>query len=219
MLVYAPGQFFVEHQDSEKDDAMVGSLVVGLPSTFNGGALEVRHGGRTATYRGSKKALSFVAFYSDCRHEVKPVRSGYRVVLTYNLLLGGEAASSAGDPDPELVGGLARCLDEHFASSGGPDRLVYLLDHEYTRTWSGPVAPQRRRRSARDAAGGGGGARRLRRRARAGGRPRDVERLRVRRAARWYGRSRYNRWDDWDEDDDDSTPSTGTRPATMTSRT
>jgi hypothetical protein len=24
MLVYAPGQFFVEHQDSEKDDAMVG---------------------------------------------------------------------------------------------------------------------------------------------------------------------------------------------------
>jgi hypothetical protein len=36
MLVYAPGQFFVEHQDSEKDDAMVGSLVVGLPSTFKG---------------------------------------------------------------------------------------------------------------------------------------------------------------------------------------
>ena len=49
MLVYAPGQFFVEHQDSEKDDGMVGSLVVGLPSTFNGGTLEVRHGGKTAT--------------------------------------------------------------------------------------------------------------------------------------------------------------------------
>jgi hypothetical protein len=32
MLVYAPGQFFVEHQDSEKNDAMVASLVVGLPS-------------------------------------------------------------------------------------------------------------------------------------------------------------------------------------------
>jgi hypothetical protein len=53
MLVYGPGQFFVEHQDSEKDDAMVGSLVVALPSTFKGGALEVRHGGRTATYRGA----------------------------------------------------------------------------------------------------------------------------------------------------------------------
>jgi len=131
MLVYARGQFFVEHQDSEKDDAMVGSLVVGLPSNFKGGALEVRHGGQTATYRGSKKALSFVAFYSDCRHQVKPVTSGYRVVLTYNLLLRGEPARSGVDLDPELVGHLASCLDEHF--SGGPDRLVFLLDHEYTR--------------------------------------------------------------------------------------
>ncbi len=131
MLVYARGQFFVEHQDSEKDDAMVGSLVVGLPSNFKGGALEVRHGGQTATYRGSKKALSFVAFYGDCRHQVKPVTSGYRVVLTYNLLLRGEPARSGVDLDPELVGQLASCLDEHF--SGGPDRLVYLLDHEYTR--------------------------------------------------------------------------------------
>jgi hypothetical protein len=63
MLVYARGQFFVEHQDSEKDDEMVGTLVVGLPSAFRGGALEVRHRGETATFRGSKKALSFVAFY------------------------------------------------------------------------------------------------------------------------------------------------------------
>jgi 2OG-Fe(II) oxygenase superfamily len=103
MLVYAPGRFFLEHQDSEKDDAMIASLVVGLPSTFKGGALEVRHGGQTATYRGSKKALSFVAFYSDCRHQVRPVASGYRAALTYNLLLREEPAGSAIEPDPELV--------------------------------------------------------------------------------------------------------------------
>jgi len=132
MLVYAPGQFFVRHQDSEKADDMVGSLVVGLPSTFSGGALEVQHGGETATYRGSKKALSFVAFYSDCRHQVKPVTSGYRVVLTYNLLLGKGRAVRPKALDSGLIGSLARCLDEHFRSPGTPDRLVYLLDHEYT---------------------------------------------------------------------------------------
>ena len=132
MLVYAPGQFFVRHQDSEKADDMVGSLVVGLPSTFSGGALEVQHGGETATYRGSKKALSFVAFYSDCRHQVKPVTSGYRVVLTYNLLLGEGHAVRPKALDSGLIGSLARCLDEHFRSPGTPDRLVYLLDHEYT---------------------------------------------------------------------------------------
>jgi hypothetical protein len=132
MLVYAPGQFFVQHQDAEKADAMVGSLVVGLPSAFNGGALEVQHRGETATYRGSKKALSFVAFYGDCRHQVKPVTSGYRVVLTYNLLLCTGGAAALEPPDSELVGSVTRCLDEHFRQPDAPDRLVYLLDHEYT---------------------------------------------------------------------------------------
>ena len=133
MLVYARGQFFVQHQDSEKDDAMIASLVVGLPSSFKGGALEVQHGGETATYRGSKQALSLVAFYSDCRHEVKPVTSGHRIVLTYNLHLRRGAAAPGAVVDAKLVDNLARCLDEHFAPSPSPHRLVYLLDHEYTR--------------------------------------------------------------------------------------
>ncbi|MCW2903846.1 MAG: 2OG-Fe(II) oxygenase [Streptosporangiaceae bacterium] len=36
MLVYGKGQFFLPHQDSEKDDAMVGTLVVSLPSAACG---------------------------------------------------------------------------------------------------------------------------------------------------------------------------------------
>ena len=41
MLVYAPGQFFVPHQDSEKSDDMIGTLVVTLPSEFSGGEIVV----------------------------------------------------------------------------------------------------------------------------------------------------------------------------------
>lgn len=146
MLVYAPGQFFVPHQDSEKQDTMVGTLVVTLPSSFKGGALVVEHGGETATYRSSKQSLSFVAFYADCRHQVRPVRSGYRIVLTYNLLLRGETAGpTTAKVPPESVDAVARCLDKHFtarvrphrrhgddAGADPPRRLVYLLDHEYT---------------------------------------------------------------------------------------
>lgn len=138
MLVYAPGQFFVRHQDSEKSDGMVGSLVVTLPSSFTGGALEVEHRGETTSFRGSKNKLSFVAFYSDCRHQIKPVKSGYRVVLTYDLVLRGLSADGH-EPDAELVQELARCLEIHFAEPPGPSRLVYLLDHEYTQrglSWS-----------------------------------------------------------------------------------
>jgi hypothetical protein len=133
MLVYAPGQFFAPHQDSEKADGMIGTLVVTLPSASKGGVLVVEHLGRTATYRSSKELLSFAAFYADCRHHVRPVTSGYRVVLTYNLLLDGDTvASAAGRTDPGLAAELARRLDEHFDDSDGPTRLVYLLDHEYT---------------------------------------------------------------------------------------
>lgn len=97
----------------------------------------------STSYRSSNTLLTFVAFYADCRHQVKPVTSGYRVVLTYNLLLRGDAAAAArGQAGPEIVDALAEAVNEHFATSvpgryGAPDgdppmRLVYLLDHEYT---------------------------------------------------------------------------------------
>lgn len=129
VLVYGPGQFFLPHRDSEKADAMVGTLSLILPGTSRGGALVIRHAGSTATYRASDQRLTFVAFYADCEHEVRPVTSGYRVVLTYNLMLAGNAAAAARVPSRPVAEALASCLVEHFA---GQRRLVYLLDHQYT---------------------------------------------------------------------------------------
>ena len=140
LLVYEPNQFFRVHQDSEKDNSMIGTLVVTLPSSYTGGELMVGHNEEWKAYRGSKTALSLVAFYADCRHEVLRVVSGYRITLTYNLLLHGDTSRPAGDEG--TVAELADLLREHFRTPvpqyyGGPaadppNRLVYLLDHEYT---------------------------------------------------------------------------------------
>ncbi len=149
MLVYGPGDHFASHQDSEKADGMVATLVVTLPGSFKGGALVVTHGGASATYRGTSRSLSLVAFYADCRHEVRPVTAGHRVVLTYNLVLhgdpvdawAGEEAASGGELVERLVGLLQAHLSEPVPApswrrdgeaSPPPHRLVYLLDHEYT---------------------------------------------------------------------------------------
>ncbi len=94
MLVYSPGQFFLPHQDSEKADEMVGTLVVTLPSAFKGGVMVVEHQGEKVTYRASRKPLTFIAFYADCHHQVRPVTDGYRIVLTYNLMLAGDGAAA-----------------------------------------------------------------------------------------------------------------------------
>jgi hypothetical protein len=65
MLVYAPGQFFAPHQDSEKADDMIGTLVVSLPSRFIGGAISIEHHGAKMRVGGSDKNLTFIAFYAD----------------------------------------------------------------------------------------------------------------------------------------------------------
>jgi predicted 2-oxoglutarate/Fe(II)-dependent dioxygenase YbiX len=140
LLVYEPNQFFLVHQDSEKENSMIGTLVVTLPSSYTGGELMVGLGEEWKAYRGSKTALSLVAFYADCRHEVLRVMSGYRITLTYNLLLHGDTSRPAGGEG--AIAELADLLSEHFRTPtphyyGGlaadpPNRLVYLLDHEYT---------------------------------------------------------------------------------------
>ncbi|MDO5627082.1 MAG: 2OG-Fe(II) oxygenase [Mobilicoccus sp.] len=138
MLVYTPGQFFAPHQDSQKHEAMVATLVVMLPASGTGGELIVYGPETAARYEASRFATRLVAFYADRRHEVRPVRTGHRVTLTYNLLLDGDA--SAQDVPEDVADDLAHRLCEYFEAppehrsrEGEPvTRLAYLLDHEYT---------------------------------------------------------------------------------------
>ncbi len=119
---------------------MVATLVVSLPSVHTGGALVIDDAGTDRTYAADRDDLVLVAFYADRRHEVRPVRSGYRVTLTFNLMLTGASASSDAGPVEQAAGPLS----EHFATRatsrygdrdlGEPTRLTFLLDHEYSET-------------------------------------------------------------------------------------
>jgi hypothetical protein len=138
LLVYGKGQFFLPHQDSEKDDTMIGTLVVSLPSSHTGGELVIEHYGKTVAYHAPADEVSVAAFYADCRHEVRPVRTGYRVTFTCNLLLDSDLV---GEVPVEPSAEVARYLAEHFTTRVSrwegddrepPNRLVYLLDHQYT---------------------------------------------------------------------------------------
>ena len=146
MLVYEPGQFFMPHQDSEKTADMLGTMTVVLPSEHKGGSTVIEHRGEKITYRssgGTGEKLTFIAFYSDCHHEVRPIKDGYRVVLVYNLNFDGPSISTAHSNIADSVDRLAKRVNAHFTTpipANGyseeleepPDKLVYLLDHEYT---------------------------------------------------------------------------------------
>lgn len=90
LLIYQKGDFFLPHKDSEKEPGMFGTLIIGLPSRHTGGELVVKFDGCSETIDFSDPVNSyqipFAAFYADCEHEIRPITSGYRVCLVYNLV-------------------------------------------------------------------------------------------------------------------------------------
>lgn len=133
LLVYGSGQFFKPHQDTEKHPGMVGTLVLVWPSPHIGGELVVRHGNEQAHFASqhlNADTIRWFAFYADCRHEVLPVAEGWRVVLSFDLVLPAQNATPHAPVQPALLD----ALREHFFPATGPalQPWVFLLDHEYT---------------------------------------------------------------------------------------
>ncbi|KAI0799030.1 hypothetical protein GGR55DRAFT_702285 [Xylaria sp. FL0064] len=89
----SPSGQFHAHVDTPRSVDQFGSLVVCLPVAHTGGQLKVQHLGKDVVFDWStpndctekQPAIQWAAFYSDCRHEVLEVTSGYRITLTYNL--------------------------------------------------------------------------------------------------------------------------------------
>ena len=134
MLVYGPGDFFIEHRDTEKEPGMFATLVVVLPSAHEGGELVVRHEGREATLAlsGDDPGVArWAAFYCDCAHELKPLRSGYRVALVYNLVRSAKRPLRAPDASP-IVEELSRALAEWTRRDDAPPKVVVPLAHRYS---------------------------------------------------------------------------------------
>lgn len=140
-LLYGPGQFFKMHQDTEKLPDMVLTLVLVWPCAHLGGHLVVHQrekAQRFASEHLHTDRIQWFAFYADCQHEVKPVKEGHRVVLTFNVVLRQEATRVSAQHSPALLSALKR----YFAADAGEmstDRLVIYLDHQYSEkglSWS-----------------------------------------------------------------------------------
>ena len=135
LLVYEPGSFFLPHQDGEKLDGMVGTLVVVLPSIYEGGELIVRHCGHEETidFSGPECAfnLHLAAFYADCEHEIKPVRTGYRISLVYNITLARSKKTIRAPQYSSQTAKITKLL-QRWQLKDKPEKLVIRLEHEYT---------------------------------------------------------------------------------------
>ena len=114
---------------------MVATLSVSLPVSGTGGELAVRHRGREVRIdmnAAEPSELPYAAFYADCEHETRPVTAGHRLSLVFNLSLRpGDTETPRHAPDfTDLVSPISERLAAW--SGGGPEKLVWLLEHDYS---------------------------------------------------------------------------------------
>lgn len=114
---------------------MIGTLVISLPSKHAGGQVHLSHSNRRhvfATSNFSSFDLTALAWYSDVTHEIKPLSSGYRLVITYNLLQQRGSPSTAGvfvEQQAQL-----QALLQKWAYAFQWTRVIYRLNHKYSQS-------------------------------------------------------------------------------------
>ena len=135
LLIYEEGDFFLPHKDSEKEPGMFGTLIIGLPSVHAGGELAIRFADKEKiidfSVPASNYKIPYVAFFADCDHEVKPITSGYRAVLAYNLLQSPGAQKLGQLEMSSQIEQMATLLKSMSNSVSNKPKAI-LLEHQYT---------------------------------------------------------------------------------------
>jgi hypothetical protein len=114
---------------------MFGTLIIQLPSVYSGGELVVQHKGTKKVYDMAKDnefQFQFIAFFADCEHELKPVTSGYRLCLVYNLIHPGTGALPTSFNLTNTVTNVVKVIKLWEEDPIGPNKVAILLEHKYT---------------------------------------------------------------------------------------
>lgn len=118
---------------------MFATLIIVLPSEFTGGAAHLSHGDLSVVYDTSARSLfetTALAWYTDVTHEIKPLTSGHRLALSYNLIHTTKALRPALSSSSALVDRLTRIFGAWQAREDGgedvPEKIVCLLEHKYS---------------------------------------------------------------------------------------
>lgn len=117
---------------------MFATVVIILPSRYTGGQVHVSHGNKPLVFDYASSSLlstAVLAWYTDVTHEVKPVESGYRLALSYNLIQGNAAISRP--VVPNMASAVSRVRDILQKWSKGlyessSNIVAYLLQHQYS---------------------------------------------------------------------------------------
>ncbi|KAF8345455.1 hypothetical protein F5887DRAFT_1192178 [Amanita rubescens] len=139
LLIYETGSHFLPHRDTQKADGMFATMIILLPSQYTGGEVHLSHASKTQVIDFSASSLAntaVLAWYTDVLHEMKPVTSGYRLALSYNLvhtspLIPLPTSPSYDGPCAELRRVLCKWKEGSYQRPEKHNCIAFLLKHRY----------------------------------------------------------------------------------------
>ncbi|KAJ7894027.1 hypothetical protein B0H13DRAFT_2339410 [Mycena leptocephala] len=125
---------------TEKETGMFATIVIILPSEYSDGKVRVSHGTKKTTFdTAASSAVDFtlLAWYTDVKHEVKRITSGFRLALSYKLIHTARNTLPPSIPDSDaaianLTAVLRNWEDNRYADADEVNQVAYILDHEYS---------------------------------------------------------------------------------------
>ncbi len=119
---------------------MFATMIILLPSQYTGGAVHLTHASKSQVIDFSASSLAntaVLAWYTDVLHEVKPITSGYRLALSYNLIntsprMALPKAPTDDGPCTELRRVLRNWEKGRYAEPEKCDYIAYVLQHKYS---------------------------------------------------------------------------------------
>ena len=81
---------------------------------------------------GSLHRTTVMAWYTDVTHEIKPITSGYRLAMSYNLIHTTNALRHS-RPHHGVIANLNHIFWSWSRTVfSAPKKIIYLLDHKYS---------------------------------------------------------------------------------------
>eukprot|EP01080_Neovahlkampfia_damariscottae_P012700 gene12700-6898_t len=134
LLIYEKGSHFKKHKDTLRSKNHFGTLLLNYHVFIK---VESKECFQFSLEKGDNpfNSVKWLAFFTDCDHEILPLESGFRVALTFHLLFQGKKPVII---DDETLAKGCNLVEKAFQESKGKD-IGFILHHKYS---SSTLAPE-----------------------------------------------------------------------------